>query len=496
LKDKDQLDILTNKQFGYLIQILNLTSFFWSCSSNFFYGEVDVNQIILSADELMPVDCSYEVMLLSILSNEYYTKDGSARQLDYSNAQLSTRYGHPVNQEMEQTMYSALKGVFNMLETAGVDKSMINTIKKSDDLMAFYVSAMAYGGYSIGDIYSDVKKRELGITNISPISATADKASYASTKDYQKASADTRIAPPVEMAGMNSDQLDLPVYQLPDEAFKTLVPILDYDSKEFKDAMASVETSYYDLLEQQLKASTQQEKAIADYNYQEWKKDVERNFGIALSDNALEAWNQIQQINTQGSQAGIFNSGIQNESIDSYLRQVRNQDQRARDEKLTAEERQQMSYFVTAATSDQIKDLINTDPEKARRWGLIPSDEVKNALSLSELKKKYPNAKEEDLAQYISILLDENGNYRSQIYQKQMGTLGDLNPETASMNNLTGIQTGKETFQTGEALRKELQKEEDAYMTFTKPDVAFLRANDATAFESVTGNKVPSSKQA
>ncbi len=465
--------------------------------SNFFDGDVNADDIIqIDARELNPggsLGSNGGKPGFQVLSNEYAIQpDGSARKLDYSAAELATRYGQPVNEEMEQTMFSALKGVFNMLETAGIKKSTISKIKNDDELMAFYVSAMAYGGYSVGDIYSEVKKRELGIKNISPISATADKASYASTKEYQKASADTRVTPPVEMAGMNSAQLDLPIYQLPDEAFKTLVPLLDYDSQEFKDAMASVETSYYDVLEQQLRASTEQEKAIADYNYQEWKKDAERSLGMTLSDNALEAWNQIQQVYTQGAQAGTMNSGIQNESIDSYLRQVRRQDQRAREQNMTAEEQQQMQYFLTAATSDQIKDLVATDPEKARQWGLIPSDEVKNALSLSALKAKYPNAKEEDLAQYISILLDENGNYRSQIYQKQMGSLTDLDPNSASMNTLTGLDTNKEQFQIGETYRKELLKEEDAYKEFTKPDVAFLRNSDPKAFESVTGNKVQS----
>jgi hypothetical protein len=160
-----------------------------------------------------------------------------------------------------------------------------------------------------------------------------------------------------------------------------------------------------------------------------------------------------------------------------------------RDEQLSNDEKQKMSYYLTAATPQQIKDLIASDPDKAKAWGLVPSDEVKNALSLSALKQKYPNAREEDLAQYISILLDENGNYRSQIYQKQMGSLTDLDPNSASMNTLTGLSTNKEQFQRGEALRKELLKEEEAYKEFTTPDVAFLRNSDPGAFENVTGTK-------
>lgn len=461
---------------------------------NFFDGPVDINNIVVrSAADLMPggaLGSQGSAPGYQILSNEFAIKpDGTAKRLDYSNAQLASRYGYAVNEELEQSMYMALKGSLDLLQEAGVDQATLNSIKKSDATMAYYVSAMAYGGYSLGDIYSDVKRKELGISNLSPISSTADKASYAKTAEYQKASGDSRIQPPPSIGGINTSQLSLPIYQLPDEAFKTLVPILDYNSQQFKDAMAQVETSYYDVLEQQLKASTEQEKAVADYNYQEWKGEVERNYGIQLSDNALEAWNQIQQAYTGMSERGIMNSGIQNEGIDNYLQRVRREDQRARDDRMSKEEQQQMNYFLTAASSAEINQLVQSDPDKAKAWGLIPSDDVKNSLSLAALKEKYPNAKEEDLQQYISILLDENGNYRSQIYQKQLGNLGDLDPNSASLNTLTGINTAKESFQEQEALRKSLLSEEEAYKEFTKPDVAFLRNNDPQAFEDIGGVK-------
>lgn len=460
---------------------------------NFFDGEVDINTItVVDAQELAPGGTfggNGSGGGFQVLSNDYAIKrDGTARQLDYSNSQLSTRYGMGVNEELEQTMYSALKGMFTLLEGAGISSSTISKIKSNDSQLAFYVSALAYGGYSVGDIYSDVKKRELGIDDLAPISATATKQQYVSTNEYQEASSNNKIAPPQELGGLNGKQLDLPVYQLPDEAFKTLIPILDYDSQEFQDAMDKIETSYYDVLQQQLNASTEQEKSIADYNYEQWKAEVEGNLGIQLSNNALEAWNQVEQAMGQFAQRGISGSGIQNEEIDSYLQRVRRDDQIMRDQVTDTKEKERMNYFLTAASESEIKALVDSEPDLAKRWGLVPSDDVLSSLNLNTLKEKYPNAKEEDLAQYISILLDENGNYRSSLYQKQMGSLLDLNPGSASLNTTTGIGTAKEQFQRAEALRKSLLEEEEAYKEFTTPDTAFLRNDpDEKLYKSVTG---------
>lgn len=134
-----------------------------SALSNFFDGDVNLDDIKeIPASELNPggqLGSNGGTPGYQLLSSEYaIQRDGSARKLDYSAAELATRYGQPVNQEMEQTMYSALKGMFNMFESAGVSKSAINKIKNDPELMAFYVSATTYGGYSVGDIYSDVKK--------------------------------------------------------------------------------------------------------------------------------------------------------------------------------------------------------------------------------------------------------------------------------------------------------------------------------------------------
>jgi hypothetical protein len=215
--------------------------------------------------------------------------------------------------------------------------------------------------------------------------------------------------------------------------------------------------------------------AVADANYQEWKTQVEGNLGIQLSNNALEAWNQVEQNFASASQRGIVNSGLQNEEIDSYLQRVRRSDQQMRDQEGDQQEAQKMKQLLAVGSSSQIQELVDSNPELAKKYGLIPSDEVKDAMSLSALKQKYPGAKEEDLQAYISIMFDENGNYRSNLYQNQVGSMTDRDPNSATLGTTTGIETARDQFERGKVYENYGIQEEEAYKEFTLPDIQFLR---------------------
>ncbi|MFA5696354.1 MAG: hypothetical protein WC917_02810 [Bacilli bacterium] len=226
---------------------------------------------------------------------------------------------------------------------------------------------------------------------------------------------------------------DLAVSNLPDEAFNITTPQLIPGTPEYQAASDKLSTAYFDILQQQVNASTDQEKAAADYNWKTLKSGIEKTLGINLSNDAYQAWNQMQTIKSQAGQNNITNSGIQNESMDDYLASIRRSDSVARDEANTKEEAGQQDYYTKFATPDQIKALIASDPEKAKAWGLLPSDEIRNSLTVANLKAKYPNMSDEDIQRSISSVLDANGNYRSSLYQKymtgsnlgaNMGTLG------------------------------------------------------------------------
>ena len=54
----------------------------------------------------------------------------------------------------------AIESTFNKLQAdPNIPRGYIDQIKRDSQLMAFYISALAYGDYTLSDIYSDILKR-------------------------------------------------------------------------------------------------------------------------------------------------------------------------------------------------------------------------------------------------------------------------------------------------------------------------------------------------
>lgn len=412
----------------------------------------------------------------SVLDGQYAIKeDGTSLRYDNSKQAMEARYGSQISTEGELKAFRALDGLLDLMaadSTTGVKASTIKSIQNDEEKIAFYLNALTYGGYGLADIYRDLKKDELGLSNVSPISSSQTRAQYASTDEGKKAYENVQISPPSDLVGLTADILALPIYNMPDEAFKTLVPLLDWNSEEFKAKMDEVQSAYHDVVMQQLSATTEHDKTIADYNWEKFKEETERSFGIRLSDNALTAWDQLEAARDSFSERGATGSGIEAESMDDYLRRIRTADERSREERKVTETTNEANYFLSYATPEQIQALINEDKAKglpqsewrASKWGLIPSEDVKAGLSLSALKKKFPEMSDEDLARYVSTVVDENGNYRSNLYQNYV-------------KNKMAEEDNFKQYQMDTVLAKELQKEEEAYKQYTTPESPFLRTD-------------------
>lgn len=100
----------------------------------------------------------------TILGPEYAIKDdGSTKELDFSTYQLKNRYGKPINESLEDMATDVIDGLLNLMKDneskTSVPSKFINNLKNDQRLMAFYISAMAYGDYTMNDIYADIKRR-------------------------------------------------------------------------------------------------------------------------------------------------------------------------------------------------------------------------------------------------------------------------------------------------------------------------------------------------
>lgn len=97
----------------------------------------------------------------NILGPEYSIKeDGTSKPLQFSPHQLRGRYGKPVNEDGEVQAERELDNLLNKMSRnesgSAITAKFINKLKKDNQLMAFFIGAMAYGGYSIDDIKTEI----------------------------------------------------------------------------------------------------------------------------------------------------------------------------------------------------------------------------------------------------------------------------------------------------------------------------------------------------
>lgn len=356
-----------------------------------------------------------------------------------------------------------------------------NNITNNPELMAKYIGALAYGGYTPVDVYKDILRQQMvangnkTLENVQIISPDKSRNDYYNTPEGKAASMNSSIVVPQQIGSLATNQLNLPIYNLPADATKELVPMLDVNSQDFKDAVANVKSAYYDVMQLQNNAKTETEKAQADASYNAMKSRIENIFHITLSNNSNQAWGQINNLDQTYAQNNLSNSGLQNNATDDMLHNARLMNQNFRTNVGAYQDQVEMSHAISALTPDQVNALT---PEQRSRYGLTPSQDILNALNMDTLKAKYPNVDPATLQQYRDSIIDQNGNYRSSIYQaNQQGK--------QSINDAQNVYANQKI--TGNALVDEA----NAYRTFTTPDSPFLRDNNSTAGQSDTTTNLP-----
>ena len=127
----------------------------------------DFQQVLDSAATVAPPQMDETGKIVGGVFNNYYIlgseyaiqPDGSGKKLEFSRAQLAERYGKPINEQREQETITALEKLFEVIgkEAAGlgISPAFIRKTMSDDNLIAFWINAVTYGDYTIGDVYKD-----------------------------------------------------------------------------------------------------------------------------------------------------------------------------------------------------------------------------------------------------------------------------------------------------------------------------------------------------
>jgi len=362
---------------------------------------------------------------------------GSPAQVNTQN--LQDNYGYETNTAAENRAVGALDGFLNLLQsgaagTTPISKSQLNKMVNDDGLMSKFINALAYGGYSIQDVYEDMLKNyyeDTGQGNLvqgaDPISDSVEAPQYKASSAYDAVANNKSLSVSPTIAGLDSSVLTLPVLQLPDKAFKTLTPLSDPNSPQFRQEMEKYKDLTYEATLQIAQAQNEVDHQKALANWQTAKDQIEQKLGIQLSDNAVQAWNQLSSYQDQAADNGLAGSGMADTQVDQYLKNQLRSIQSARQTVKNSEDASKQTYYQNYASPDEVSALIASDPDKAKQWGLVAPDSIKNYLSIENLSKLFPDTPESDLEAIRNRYLDKNGNLYSQLYSNYATSEADTN---------------------------------------------------------------------
>ncbi|MFA7662633.1 MAG: hypothetical protein WCX88_01830 [Patescibacteria group bacterium] len=396
----------------------------------------------------------------AILGPEYGIQPGGGqKKLDFFPKQIMNRYGKTASDEKTAIGTMQVDGWFSYLENhideSGISRDTLDKIKNDPVTMAAYIGAVAYGGYQMDDIFMDIKKRELvdsgdtSVENLAPVNMNYLRADYLKTAgsggwdSYQKLGSYV----PANIGSLT--RAEFSSAQLPDSFFKAVFPAeFNVDSPEFKQKMSEVTSLLHDSVLETLTADTTASKEAADFAWKNTRDQIEKKYGISLSDNALAAWNELETLQSNASEAGISGSGIANEKLVEALALRRTQGDRMRESKTQDELSTNNTYYTSKASPEEIAALSQ---EEADRLGIgYMKTGVNFNTWLSEWRAKFPNgahmSDEEVKAKYFSPQYDDNGNLRSTLYQadtiNKFKTTYGYDPKAIPAESLREYQAG------------------------------------------------------
>lgn len=391
-----------------------------------FYGDSAINALKQVAN-FDPQDLlSWEWASFQMYGNaQGINNDGQVPKVEATPQQLKKNYGQPEDPTtLGQSTY-AVDGLFDLWLTdkwSGLDVNGIQAALQDPIIMEKYARAVTAGGYSFNDIYRDLKSKELK-TNVQIIDPVMTKTDYLKTSAGQASQSLTNLDPPAQYGQINSSVFNNPITQGSsglNEIVKILVPPLDMTSPEAKAQMDQVHSAFYDILTAKINANTEAAKAQADGDYQTFRDYLEKTYGFKLSADATQGWQQLQQITANNSNAWLSGSGIEKEQVDNSLKMIREQDSQIRTQEMNDTEKAAAEKAKASASPEEVAKMT---PEERQRWWFTPSQSTLDALSISALKAKYPTATDAELNAMRSQILDENGNYRSSLYQTRSDNL-------------------------------------------------------------------------
>ena len=400
---------------------------------------------------------------------------------------INMRYGRDLDETEQYNVFREnVAGFLRWIREnpdSGISAATLDEISSDPETLALYTSALTYGGYKQSDIYKDIKRRELinqgntVLTGIKVIDESTNARSYYSTGEGATIANISTLNLPATIGGLDTSLLDNTYINLPTEVYDVLTPIVDWESPAGKEKIDEIKSAYHDILAQYLESTTESQQAVAQESYNRFRDELNRKYNIALSDNAVTAWDAIGEIESTLSARGLRGAGMEREAITKYLKRVRRKDVQLREEKLTQEESAERERLLKHGTPEEIQALSE---EERQKLGLAPKVKINKEQWMADFKQQYPNEPLEYAETYYNMLYDKYGSYRSETFQNLIKNKF-LVEEGVEFGTTFG---GKKLTQFEQAYEKEAEK-------IKREEEDVLRKYKSTLAETKLAGKAP-----
>ena len=410
----------------------------------------------------------------TILGPTYNIQTGKqAAPLSTDPATVKMTYGKTPDQTTTLTATNIVEGWLSYLSnnatSIGISQDTILKASTDPTTLASYIGALAYGGYSPAQIFEDLKiqdmknKGDASANGLQAINPGIDYSTFQKSDIAQKTYNLLSPQLPAAIGNVSASDYSKAFAQLGNDfSIKINPEEFDPTNPQMQAKMDAVQSYAYDALSQQLSANTAAEKAQADTNWQNTKSLIEKMYGWRLSDDALQAYGQIEKIRQGYQEANIAGSGLQSEATQDVLRQTRMGDERIRAYEQNTNAQYDQQHAMQYATSADINQMnledqakgIPHDQWRTVQWGLRPkeTDGVTAAKVVEQFRKEDPTSKMTDAQikeQYYDPFYDINGNRYSQSQQANITNQFLLkygyNPSTSAIPSITTTDASGQT---------------------------------------------------
>lgn len=371
-----------------------------------------------------PPEMGGDMMGIGGCGKKYDGKGGPATLRTYG---TDTRYAEKENDY--ETKVRNLTILAGLAQPSGQDAppEYFEKIKENDKLMGFYIGALAYGGYTEPEVYADMirnykmeKDPELAKTVI--IHPETKKSLYITTEDGKKGQTYFESAIPATssmkayfsaapggsfigrtaLAGMTDDMFNLPP------------ELKDQTDKVFKEEAEKLKIAHWDAYIEKLKADVVGGDALADLRYKEVVEEIEKRYGVRISDDAETALRQVEGLGKKAAAIGELGGRDYTKAMEVADRDFRKMADRAREEMKKEKTDQELSKIMASGSPEEISAYIAANPDKANLFRL-PQDLI-NKYSMAQLRLDYPTLSDAELTDLRNMVMDDNGNRRSTLW--------------------------------------------------------------------------------